>query len=141
MRAEKEKLKMDARKYFGVTFVTLKGLAEGPQQAVIDKVEEGKFGKLNLIFADSTAASLNATNSRALVRALGPDTDAWLGHTVELAVGELEYQGKMQPAILIAPISAPLQAATTLEPEQAASVPSARPAGSRSSDMDDNIPF
>jgi hypothetical protein len=103
---------MDARKYFGVTFVTLKDLAEGPLQAVIEKVEVGKYGKLNLYFEDNTAASLNATNSRALVKGLGADTDRWIGQAVELSAGELEYQNKMQPAIIIKPISAPAQATT-----------------------------
>jgi hypothetical protein len=126
---------MDARKYFGVTFVTLKDLAEGPLQAVIDHTEEGKFGKLNLVFEDSTAASLNATNSRALVRAYGPETDAWSGNVVELSAGEIEYQGKMQPSILIKAISAPVARAATTTGKQAV------PAGSSNGDMDDDIPF
>ena len=133
--APRRRSKMDARKYFGVTFVTLKDLADGPLQAVIDKVEEGKYGKLNLVFEDSTAASLNATNSRALVKVFGPNTDNWLGHVVELSADELEYQGKAQPAILIKPISAPVTATTTAEPAQPA------PAPRHNSDMDDDIPF
>jgi hypothetical protein len=108
---------------------------------VIDRVEEGKFGKLNLIFEDSTAASLNATNSRALVKAFGADTDGWLGHVVEMAGGEIEYQGKMQPAILIKPISAPVQAGTTSETEVAAPAPRRVAGSSRNRDMDDDIPF
>ncbi len=121
---------MDARKYFSVTFLTLKDLAEGPLQAVIDKVDEGKYGKLNLTFEDNTAVSLNATNSRALVKAFGPETDNWPGLVVELSAGELEYQGKMQPSILIKPIS-PAPSATA-EPGGAPPV---------KSDMNDDIPF
>jgi len=54
---------VDARKYLGITFVKLEELgAEGPWQSVISRAEEGKYGKLNLIFEDNTAVSLNATN-------------------------------------------------------------------------------
>jgi hypothetical protein len=105
-RREEENQMVDARKYFGVTFVTLEDLEDGPQLKVIDRTEEGKFGKLNLIFTDNTAVGLNATNSRAMVKAFGAETDGWAGHTVELSAGELEYQGKMNPAIIITPISA-----------------------------------
>ena len=96
---------VDAREYFGVAFITLKDLAETPLQAVISRVEEGKYGKLNLIFEDGTAIGLNAGNTRAMVRAYGHNTDAWPGLTVELSAGEAEYQGKMQPSVVITPVS------------------------------------
>ena len=100
---------VDARKYLGITFVKLEELgAEGPWQSVISRAEEGKYGKLNLIFEDNTAVSLNATNLRALVKAFGPETENWPGRVVELSAGELEFQDKMQPAILVAPASPPL---------------------------------
>ena len=126
---------MDARKYFGVTFVTLEDLADGPLRAVIDRVEEGKFGKLNLLFADNTAVSLNATNSRALVKAFGPETDDWPGRAVDLSTGEIEYQGKPQPAILVTPIEPPPGSA-----EKTAGAPKPVPRGV-GRDMDDDIPF
>jgi hypothetical protein len=92
-----------------VTFVKIEELlAEGPRQLLIDRVEEGKFGKLVLVFEDNTAVSLNATNLRALVKAFGPETENWPGRAVELSAGELEFQDKMQPAILVAPASPPL---------------------------------
>ena len=95
--AEKEKTTMvDARKYFGVTFTTLADLADGPQQQAIVGVAEGQYGKLVLSFADNSAVSLNATNSRASMKAYGSETDDWLGHVVELGVGTLESQGKPQ---------------------------------------------
>jgi hypothetical protein len=58
-RRHKEKDKMiDARKYLkGATFLTVKDVEQGPILAVIDKVEEGKYGKLNLVFEDMTAYS------------------------------------------------------------------------------------
>jgi len=124
---------VDARKYFGVTFVTLEDLADGPQRAVIDRVEEGKYGKLNLYFTDNTAIGLNATNSRALAKAFGPETNDWPRHAVELSAGEVEYQDKMQPSILITPIKPPPGEKTAAEPKPV-------PRGD-SRDMDDDIPF
>ena len=126
---------VDARKYFGVTFVTLEDLADGPLRAVIDRVEEGKFGKLNLLFADNTAVSLNATNSRALVKAFGPETDDWPGHAVELSTGEIEYQDKLQPAILVTPIAPP-----SARKRRRLRAPKPVPRGV-GRDMDDDIPF
>lgn len=122
---------MDARKFFAATFVTLGDLADGPQQKEIDRVEEGKYNKLNLIFTDNCAVSLNATNSRALVKAFGSETDEWPGRSVELAAGELKYDGKLNPAILITALeSAPV--------EKPAAKPKPRGAGR---DINDGIPF
>jgi hypothetical protein len=123
-----ETKKMDVRKYLGVMFVPLEVLqASGPQQKEIEATEEGKYGKLNLIFTDRSAVSLNATNLRTLVEAFGFETANWPGHSVELAAGELKYDGKFNPAILIAPL-------------ESASVekPSSMP---RSDGMDSDIPF
>jgi hypothetical protein len=121
---------VDSRKFFGVTFVTLKDVAEGTRQSVIDAVEEGKFGKLNVTFEDGTALSLNATNCRILAKAYGAETDGWPGHVIELYAGEIAYQGKLQPAVRVRPISAPVQASVT---------PPATP--KPNADMDDEIPF
>ena len=130
--AEKEKTTMvDARKYFGVTFTTLADLADGPQQQAIVGVAEGQYGKLVLSFPDNSAVSLNATNSRALMKAYGSETDDWLGHVVELGVGTLEYQGKPQAAILVTPISPPSAEKTPAKP---------KPRGD-GRDPDDDIPF
>ena len=98
----------DAREYFGGSFLTLKDVEEGPIQATIDKVEEGKFGKLNAVFEDGSALELNATNTRTLARAFGPNTDRWCGHTIEMFEGETTYQGKTQPTVLVKAISKPV---------------------------------
>jgi hypothetical protein len=124
--AEKKKM-VDARKYYATVFIPLEDLADGPRQKPIERVEEGKYGKLVLIFADNSAVSLNATNSRALVEAFGWDTDDWPGHVVELSAGELEYQGKLQPAILVKPVDTP---------------PVEKPVAKlRGEGIDDSIPF
>jgi hypothetical protein len=128
---------VDARKYFGVIFRKLEELAESPLQLRIDRVEESKFGKLVLVFEDNTAVSLNASNTRALVKAFGPETENWPGRVVELSAGELEFQDKMQPAILVTPVSPPL----TAEERTAAAKPKPTPVNGGGRDMDDDIPF
>jgi hypothetical protein len=101
-------LKMDARKFLkGPTFRTTKDVEEGPVQSLIERVEEGKYGKLNLIFADMTAISVNATNNRVLIGAFGYSTENWIGRTVELYAGEVEFAGKPQPAVMIRPLDVP----------------------------------
>jgi hypothetical protein len=39
-----------------------------------------------------------------LFRAFGRDSEDWIGHDVELFLGEIEYQGKPQEAVLLRPI-------------------------------------
>jgi hypothetical protein len=78
---------------------------------------------------------LNATNGRVLTEAYGPDTDLWIDHVIELYAGEFHYQGKMQPGVLVKPIST-----RNLEPPKPApNRPSNGP--HKPSDMDDDIPF
>jgi hypothetical protein len=124
---------MDARKYFSASFITLTDVAEGPLQAVIARVEEGKFAKLVLTFTDGSALSLNAGNTRTMVKAYGHNTETWPGLVVEMSAGEAEYQGKMQPSVVITPVSPAL---TVIEKAAAAGkLPPAR------DDMDDEIPM
>ena len=127
---------MDARKYFGITFMTLKDVAEGPLTKVIDRIEEGKYGKLVAVFEDGTAISLNAGNTRTMSATYGWKTEAWPGLAVEMSAGEAEYQGKMQPSVVITPISPALSPA-----EIAAAVAAAPKTGDGGNDMDDPSPF
>jgi hypothetical protein len=116
---------MDAKKYLGCSFVTLKDVAEGPLRVTIDSIREGKYGKLDVNFEEGYALSLNVTNTRALAKAYGAETDYWLSHVIELFSGEVEFQGAMQPTVLVRPISlAPAKAELD-----------------RNADMDDDVPF
>ena len=69
---------------------------------------------------------MNATNTRELSKAYGVNTDDWLGREVEFYAGEIEYQGKDQPAVRVRPIS---PAAATAAPVSGDGV------------MNDEIPF
>jgi hypothetical protein len=102
---------MDMRKYSGSVFRKPEDedLREGPVQVVITAVSEGQFEKPVLDFDDGTRLSINSTNNRVLMKAYGFDSDAWVGKTIELTLGEIEYQGKMQASILVKPISPPIE--------------------------------
>jgi hypothetical protein len=98
---------MDARKFLkGATFLGVADVSEGPLRAIVDRVEEGRYGKLNLIFPDLSALSINSTNNRELIRAFGPNTDDWLGHTIEMYAG-MVFGGKEQDAVLVRPVDVP----------------------------------
>jgi hypothetical protein len=96
---------MDMRKYSGNAFLKVDDVRDGPLQSRVAAVTVGKYDKPDVCFEDGTKLSANATNTRALIRAYGADSDGWIGHTVELSLGEIEYQGRMQAAILVRPIS------------------------------------
>ena len=116
---------MHMSKYLGSVFLKVGGIrASGPIRVRITDVSEGQFGKPDLTFHDRTQLSLNVTNVRVLVRAYGMDSDDWLDKEVELEVGEIQYQGKLQDIILLKPISPPMENKAPPKP-----------------DLDDEIPF
>lgn len=121
---------MDMRKFAGSTFLKPADVERGPFRATIVAVEVGQFDKPVVTFSDGTKLSLNATNTRALCRASGSEDTAWIGQEVELFLGQLEYQGRMQDSVLMRPVS----------PATEKNVPPKlrkRPGG----DVDDEIPF
>ena len=69
------------------------------------------------------------------MKAFGPETENWPGRVVELSAGELEFQDKMQPAILVAPASPPLT------PEERAAAAKLKPAAGDGDMEDEDIPF
>jgi hypothetical protein len=122
---------MDTRKYAGPTFIgvgDVNGVALREQIAVVNT---GKYDKLNVVFESGDILSLNATNVKILQKAYGFDSDLWIGKEIELYAGEVEYQKKLQPSVLIRPISPPVAAA-----EKAAAAKKLS-----SADFDDEIPY
>lgn len=110
---------MDMRKFAGKSFIKLADVSDGPLTDTIAAVRPGKFEKPNLIFESGAALSLNATNNKALIRAYGPNSEDWIGKEVELYGGEIEFQNRMMPAVLVRPISPALKPAerTKIAPE------------------------
>jgi hypothetical protein len=116
---------MDMSKYPGNVFLKVEDIkASGSVQVTITGASEGRFEKPDLTFNDGTQLSLNHTNRRALLRAYGKESDDWIGKLIELRVGDLKYDGKLREAILVKPISPPI--------EKKAPPPS---------ELDDKIPF
>jgi hypothetical protein len=118
---------MDMKQYAGSQFLKLKDVEAGPIRATIAEVVLGKCGKPDVVFTDGSRLSANATNTRALNRAFGDQSEDWIGGEVVLVSGEIAYQGEMKPSIIVNPIPR----AKDAEEE---------PAASRA-DMDDSIPF
>jgi hypothetical protein len=101
---------MDVSNYLGHAFLKVDDVkVNGPIRVVIENVDEGRYDKPDATFDDGTRLSLNVRNTRILARAYGKDTDDWIGKEIELGVGEIEYQGKMQETILVKPISPPIE--------------------------------
>ena len=101
---------MHMSKYLGSVFLKVGGIrASGPIRVRITDVSEGQFGKPDLTFHDRTQLSLNVTNVRVLARAYGMDSNDRIDKQVELVIGEIKYDGKMNEAILVKPISPPIE--------------------------------
>jgi hypothetical protein len=101
---------MDVSKYISGLFLKVEDIKEsGPIRVKITDVSEGQYGKLDLTLDDGTRLSCNATNVRALAKAYGFDSGDWVDKEVELVFGEIPYKGKPQEAILVKPISPPIE--------------------------------
>jgi hypothetical protein len=105
--ASKEKSMMDMRKYSGSSFLKVDDVRDGPRQMRIAAVSVGKYDKPDLEFETGDKLSVNSTNNRMLVRAYGPDSDGWIGHVVELRLGQGEFQDKPVDVVEVRPISKP----------------------------------
>ena len=119
---------MEMSRYSGAAFLKIGDVkVNGPLRVVIADIVPGKYGKPDMSFSDGTQLSLNATNNRILCHAYGTEGDDWIGKEIELSLGEIEYQGQPQEAVLVKPISPPIEK----KPRKR------KPGG----DMDDEIPF
>jgi len=108
---------LDMRKFSGRSFIKIADVRGGPLQVRIAFVEKGQYGRPNLVFESGEVLSLNATNNKILIRAYGPKSDDWIGKDIELFRGEIEYQKKMQEAVMVRPISPPLTPKTDFADE------------------------
>ncbi len=108
---------MDMRKYSGLSFIKIPDLRNGPLLMQIAAVREGKFEKPDLVFESGEAFSVNSTNNRTLMRAYGSNSDEWVGKKVELALGQIKFQGELQDAVIVKPISPQIAAAAKKKTE------------------------
>jgi hypothetical protein len=124
---------MDMSPYSGAAFLKVGDVkVNGPMRVVIADAQVGKYGKPDLTFDDGTKLSLNATNNRTLCRAYGTESDDWIGKEIELTLGEIEYQGKPQEAVIVNPISPPIEVEKRTPP---------KPGNGPDGGMNDSIPF
>ena len=119
---------MDVRGYLGKTFLKVNDVKAygGSIRVTIMELSEGNYGKLEATFDDGTVLSLNVTNTRTLARAYGTNSDKWVGKEIKLVIGNVDFQGKPQEAIIVETISPPIE---NKSPPK------------RGGDLDDSIPF
>jgi hypothetical protein len=138
---------MDMRKYSGSSFYKVDELKDQPPlQLRIADVNIGQYDRPDIIFESGRKLSVNVTNNETLVVAYGYDSDAWIGHVIELFVCDGEYNGKPIKLIKVRPISRPEHyGEANKQPEPVQRKPDVPPASSRTrgsdADMDDAIPF
>jgi hypothetical protein len=96
---------MDMSQFSGERFVKIADVADGPIPERIAGVRMGRYEKPDLVFENGDILSLNQTNTDILCRAYGAESDDWTDKQVELYQGEIKYQGQMQPAVKVRPIS------------------------------------
>jgi hypothetical protein len=121
-------LHMDMSKYAGSGFLSLDDLADGPIRCEIAAVEIGNYNKPVLTFSNGLRFSLNVTNTQALLKTWGAESDDWIGARLELSAGTTRYQGEDRPSVVVR--------ALTREPEGPG--PKVNPPRA---DMNDDIPF
>jgi hypothetical protein len=126
---------MDMRKYSGPHYVKVDDVRDDSIEGIIAGIKEGRFEKPDVFLESGDVLSLNSTNNKTLIRAYGAESDRWIGKTIKLFLGEIEYQGADHEAVLVEPISPPIKKKTKeKETEDADAKP-------KLGDMDDEIPF
>lgn len=122
---------MDMTKFAGTQFIKLDDVRDGPLLVRIAFIKEGKYDRPDVIFETGEILSLNATNTRILVKAYGADSDGWIGKEIELELGQIEFQGAVQDSVIVRPVSPPIPS-----PQRTAAAKAAT-----KNDLDDEIPM
>jgi hypothetical protein len=110
------------RQFAGSGFIKTADVTEAPRRETIAAVSVGKYERPVVHFKSGDQLTLNTTNTRTLVLAYGDDSDRWVGHTIELYLGESKFEGETKPSVKVRLL------------------PDGPPAGS-SENLDDDIPF
>jgi hypothetical protein len=134
--AKTRRAAMDMRNYAGSAFISVDDLRDGPRQETIAAVALGKFDRPNVTFETGDQFSLNKTNTRTLINAYGPNSQDWIGKTIELCLGTATYNNEDRESVVVRPISPPLTPAS--KPVEAQTpAPSSPP----KPELDDEIPY
>ena len=121
----------------------------GPQNAVIgslamEVITEGHDAQPVLYFHGQTKGLvLNKTNANMIAHTLGPETDAWMGHTIQLFVEPVSFQGRIVDAIRVRTAPPAAAAPVTAPPVAEPPAPKQAPPAPQSSaePFDDTIPW
>jgi hypothetical protein len=132
--------KMDMRKYGGSRYLKVADLRDRPKQKRIAAVNEGQFGRPDLVFEDGTKFSVNVTNVEVLFESYGYQDQDWIGHLIELYVGKVRYEGNDVDAVLVRPVSLPEGHDAEKPAEPPKKKAPDKPPEVRN-DFDDEIPF
>ena len=111
------------RKYASSRFLKLDDVSDGPLQETIIEVTDGKWDKPVLKFESGSLFSLNKVNTGDMIAAYGDESDGWIGVTIELFAGEVNYSGGTTDIVRIRPVTPPT------------------PKSSGRAKLDDEIPF
>jgi hypothetical protein len=123
---------MDMRMFAGSSFITVERLRDGPREETINAIGPGKYERPVATFESGDKLSLNITNTNTLIKAYGPNDQDWIDCVIELAIGDVKYNGGIQEGVVVKPITPPKPpAAQTPVPKP----PPPKP------DMNDEIPF
>jgi hypothetical protein len=136
IKRKRHEANMDITPYCGAAFISLGDVQSGPIHGKIAAVNLSKYNRPVLVFESGAQLSLNVTNSNALQKVYGADTDSWIGHVVEMYLGMLPYQGQQQEGVRVKALSRP-EPSQDSEPKPE----KAKTATKRRGDLDDEIPF
>jgi hypothetical protein len=97
---------MDMREYSGSSFYKVDDLKDQPPvQLRIAAVEIGQYKRPDITFENGRKLSINVTNNETLVVAYGYESDAWIGHVIELFVSDGQFKGEPIKLLKVRPIS------------------------------------
>jgi hypothetical protein len=132
-RATKDKV-MDMSKYAGTAFISLDDVRDAPMRGKIAWVEVGQYDKPVITFENGLRFSLNVSNVQRLMKDLGPESDDWIGETIELAIGQVKFKDGMVDSVIATVVPRePGAAAKKLSPP--------KPKKRSSDDIDDQVAF
>jgi hypothetical protein len=127
---------MDVSEFRKGKFLKVEDCRE-PRQARIADCVPGKYGKPDLIFESGDRLGLSATNLDILGNKYGWETEAWIGHVVELAVGQTTFNNENVELVLVKPLSQTDDAAEATPPVRK----KPKAIKSQGTDFDDQQPF
>ena len=131
--AEQEGEMPDMTKYAGAAYLGTDDVKEGPIRGTIAAVEVNKkIDRPSLIFTNGLKFTLNATNTRTLLQAFGPESDDWIGETVELTFDQVEYKEKMVDTVVLSVVPRAPGVEKVKPP---------KPKSAKRDDLNDVVPF